>query len=276
MLTSHIHGLNVIEPGHLDSGSQNLLLGPFPDLSLWTHLPFESEDGPVSAVTNDSGLGQLIEEDEEGGNDVGIEAAAIHNGHINVVAGMAVNDEYLSQGQLPPPSLDIDSLISSFGINPLVLAGQSQPAQQVAPVLLAVNVAAEPLPSIVPQPMDVRLPHPQPTESTIPSAKRQRSRKLSVGESSQSMHMPTPLTTTEDKRRRNTAASARFRLKKKEREIALDKQTKELEARVDELEKQCERLRRENGWWKGLVVGVTGGAQNSSTGLQPHREEILC
>ncbi|KAJ3889649.1 hypothetical protein GG344DRAFT_78603 [Lentinula edodes] len=254
MLTSHIHGLNVIEPGHLDSSSQNLLSGPSPDLSF--------------------GLGQLTEEDEKGGNNVGIEAAAIHNGHFNVVAGMAVNNEYLSQGQLSPPSLDIDSLISSIGINPLVLAEQSQPAQRVAPVLLAMNVAKL-LPPIVPQPKDVRLPHPQSTEGTIPSAKRQRSRKLSVGESSQSMYMPTPLTTAEDKRQRNTAASARFRLKKKESEIALDKQTKELEARVNELEKQCEGLRRENGWLKGLVVGVTGGAQNSSTGLQPHREEIL-
>ncbi|KAJ3902220.1 hypothetical protein F5879DRAFT_805810 [Lentinula edodes] len=272
MLNSHIHGLNVIEPGHLDSGSQNLLSGPFPDLSLWTHLLFESEDGPVSALTNDSGLGQLTEEDEDGVNHAGIEVA---DGHINVVAGMAVNNEYLSQGQLPPLSLDIDSLPSSFGINPLVLAGQSQPAEQVAPVLLAINVA-KPLPPIVPQPMDVRLPDPQPTESIMPSAKRQRSRKLSVGESSQSMYMSTPLTTAEDKRRRNTAASARFRLKKKEREIALDKQTKELEARVNELEKQCEGLRQENGWLKGLVVGVTGGAQKSSTGLQPRREEILC
>ncbi|KAJ3933627.1 MAG: hypothetical protein NXY57DRAFT_789244 [Lentinula lateritia] len=272
MLTSHIYGLNVIEPGHLDSSSQNLLSGPFPDLSLWTHLPFEIEDGPVSAVTNDSGLGQLTEEDEKGGNDV---AAAIHNGHINVVAGMAVNNEYLSQGQPSPPSLDIDSLISSIGINPLVLTEQSQPAQRaIAPVLLAMNVAKL-LPPIVPQPKDVRLPHPQSTKSTIPLAKRQRSRKLSVGESSQSMYMPTPLTTAEDKRQRNTAASARFRLKKKEREIALDKQTKELEARVNELEKRCEGLRRENGWLKGLVVGVTGGVQNSSTGLQPHREEIL-
>jgi hypothetical protein len=27
---------------------------------------------------------------------------------------------------------------------------------------------------------------------------------------------------------------------------------------VGELEKECEALRRENGWLKGLVVGVTG------------------
>ncbi|EIW85184.1 hypothetical protein CONPUDRAFT_135004 [Coniophora puteana RWD-64-598 SS2] len=63
---------------------------------------------------------------------------------------------------------------------------------------------------------------------------------------------------TEDKRRRNTAASARFRLKKKEREVALERRAKELEERVAELERECEGLRRENGWLKGLVVGVTG------------------
>ncbi|KIK69264.1 hypothetical protein GYMLUDRAFT_129382, partial [Collybiopsis luxurians FD-317 M1] len=58
----------------------------------------------------------------------------------------------------------------------------------------------------------------------------------------------------EDKRRRNTAASARFRLKKKEREIAMENKAKELEQRVNELERECEGLRRENGWLKGLVV----------------------
>lgn len=68
----------------------------------------------------------------------------------------------------------------------------------------------------------------------------------------------TPISATEDKRRRNTAASARFRLKKKEREQAMERRAKDLEGRVGELERECEALRRENGWLKGLVVGVTG------------------
>jgi hypothetical protein len=38
----------------------------------------------------------------------------------------------------------------------------------------------------------------------------------------------------------------------------LEKKSKELETRVTELERECEGLRRENGWLKGLVVGVTG------------------
>jgi hypothetical protein len=74
----------------------------------------------------------------------------------------------------------------------------------------------------------------------------------------------TPLFAAEDKRRRNTAASARFRLKKKEREAALESKAKELETKVVELERECEGLRRENGWLKGLVVGVTGAAQTPS------------
>ncbi|KAF8264801.1 hypothetical protein EI94DRAFT_1737615 [Lactarius quietus] len=92
----------------------------------------------------------------------------------------------------------------------------------------------------------------------------------------------TPLTPAEDKRRRNTAASARFRLKKKEREAALEKKSKELEMRVMELERECEGLRRENGWLKGLVVGVTGvgTAQQqqpqaaASAGVKRPREDV--
>lgn len=68
-----------------------------------------------------------------------------------------------------------------------------------------------------------------------------------------------PMTPGEDKRRRNTAASARFRAKKKEREHAMESRCKNLESKVGDLERECEALRRENGWLKGLVVGVTGG-----------------
>ena len=77
-----------------------------------------------------------------------------------------------------------------------------------------------------------------------------------------------PLTAAEEKRRRNTAASARFRLKKKEREAALEGKTKELETKVRELERECEGLRRENGWLRGLVVGVTGAAAQGSNPSQ--------
>ncbi|KAF9527323.1 hypothetical protein CPB83DRAFT_400946 [Crepidotus variabilis] len=107
-------------------------------------------------------------------------------------------------------------------------------------------------------------------------AKRSRTRKTSIttvdspderssttsppSAESSSANLTTPLSASEDKRRRNTAASARFRLKKKEREAALEGKAKELETKVLELERECEGLRRENGWLKGLVVGVTGVA----------------
>lgn len=69
----------------------------------------------------------------------------------------------------------------------------------------------------------------------------------------------TPVTAAEDKRRRNTAASARFRAKKKEREVAMERKARDLDDRVLELERECESLRKENGWLKGLVVGATTG-----------------
>jgi hypothetical protein len=67
-------------------------------------------------------------------------------------------------------------------------------------------------------------------------------------------------------------------MKKKEREAALEKKSKELEMRVTELERECEGLRRENGWLKGLVVGVTGvGASQQATsataGVKRPRED---
>lgn len=48
----------------------------------------------------------------------------------------------------------------------------------------------------------------------------------------------------------------------------MESKSKELEMRVTELERECEGLRRENGWLKGLVVGVTG-AGASATQQQP-------
>ncbi|TKA83481.1 hypothetical protein B0A55_00549 [Friedmanniomyces simplex] len=58
----------------------------------------------------------------------------------------------------------------------------------------------------------------------------------------------------EDKRRRNTAASARFRVKKKQREMALERQTKEMGDRVSALEGRVRELEMENLWLRGLVV----------------------
>jgi hypothetical protein len=78
----------------------------------------------------------------------------------------------------------------------------------------------------------------------------------------------TPLTAAEDKRRRNTAASARFRAKKKEREAVMERTARDLEERMLELERECESLRKENGWLKGLVVGATTGDGVDLSGLE--------
>jgi TolA-binding protein len=72
----------------------------------------------------------------------------------------------------------------------------------------------------------------------------------------------------EDKRRRNTAASARFRIKKKQREQALEKQTKEMTDKVQQLEGKVQQLEMENKWLKGLITEKSDGK-----GLEPLNRE---
>jgi len=173
------------------------------------------------------------------------------------------------------PGLDFGQLLAGFGLENFV-PPQSQAANpSVAAPSLAqlLSLYANQTPnfpsqtlagqSVIPSPLDQS--QSKDTEPQVPSSKRARTRKSSIAQSDTSEIISqldaTPLNATEDKRRRNTAASARFRLKKKEREQALEKKAKEMEVRVTELERECEGLRRENGWLKGLVVGVTGAQQ---------------
>lgn len=58
----------------------------------------------------------------------------------------------------------------------------------------------------------------------------------------------------EDKRRRNTLASARFRAKKKMREQAMEKDHKEMTAKMEKMENRIKELELENKWLRGLVV----------------------
>jgi len=58
----------------------------------------------------------------------------------------------------------------------------------------------------------------------------------------------------EDKRRRNTLASARFRQKKKMREQALEKDHKDMSAKIEKMENRIKELELENKWLRGLVV----------------------
>jgi hypothetical protein len=48
----------------------------------------------------------------------------------------------------------------------------------------------------------------------------------------------------------------------------MERKAKDLEERVIELERECESLRKENGWLKGLVVGATTGDGVHLTGLE--------
>ncbi len=47
---------------------------------------------------------------------------------------------------------------------------------------------------------------------------------------------------------------ARFRLKKKQKNVNLEHTISDLTGRAEELEKQAEDLRRENGWLKEIVI----------------------
>ncbi|CCL99054.1 uncharacterized protein FIBRA_01065 [Fibroporia radiculosa] len=168
----------------------------------------------------------------------------------------------------PPPNASV------MPRPPTSVSGQPQQQRLVPPPLQ--QSQQQPQPQSQPQPPQQKQQQ-QPQQQTTPAPASKRARtagraSFSSVASPESVEAEekesgTPMTASEDKRRRNTAASARFRLKKKEREAALERKAKELEVRVSELEKECEALRRENGWLKGLVVGVTGvGAVQQQVG----------
>jgi hypothetical protein len=296
MVPSHLQGLNIVHPAQphnpLVSDSQDLLSAPpFPDLTaqldLWTNLSFESDE-PL--VRNDAEkyfsskrFSSGVDEDEEEDID-SREGAATHEGHENVVTGTTVNNGGGGISTHAPPGLnfDLNHFLAGFGIDPYNVP-PPQPAG--APSLVQLLSLNSQVPAAYPpaaRGVSSAATTQQQDALSFPPAKRARSRKASVS-TVESPDTPydtsfpdsepnttTPVTPAEDKRRRNTAASARFRMKKKEREAALEKKAKELEVRVNELERECEGLRRENGWLKGLVVGVTG-AQPPSSGSTKKR-----
>jgi hypothetical protein len=223
------------------------------------------------------------------------EGAAAHEGHENVVTGttLPAANNVFGAGAHAPPGMDFDlnHFLAVFGIDPYALpnfpppaAGASSLAPSIAQLLSLNSQVAAAFPPAVPNVVSAANTQQQ-DALALPPAKRVRSRKASVStvdspETPDDSSFPdtepnttTPVTPAEDKRRRNTAASARFRMKKKEREAALEKKAKELEVRVNELERECEGLRRENGWLKGLVVGVTG-AQPPTSGSGKKRSRV--
>ncbi|KAF8629147.1 hypothetical protein AX17_005733 [Amanita inopinata Kibby_2008] len=270
-------------------------------LDLWTNLAFDSDESPINSRTDGDNRGRKsLDDDDDDPPSPTLAAgeAAIHDGHINVVTGTSLGTNQPSsipiaqnaQQQHQHQPLDLSTFLAGFGIDPFAVPQQQQHQQSAAAIgpSLAQLLALQPpnfalphqlahtaLPTPVhqqQQPLTVTETtaqgdnHASDAEEGYPPVKRPRTRKTSeqlatasadgtlTGEQTASL-------AAEDKRRRNTAASARFRLKKKEREAALEGKAKELELRVSELERECEGLRRENGWLKGLVVGVTGAAQ---------------
>ncbi|KAI0088163.1 hypothetical protein BDY19DRAFT_952510 [Irpex rosettiformis] len=236
--------------------------------------------------------------------------------HENVVTGTIVppptpvQQQHQSSGVPQLNAFDIGSLLASFGMDPFHVNNSLQMPPPPAP-----NAASAAVPSLAQllsyhagqnlSPLSISnsssdSQSPSSTTQTSsasassttshPAPKRARtSRSMSVEQNDVSepaspeaeKYGNSPMNAAEDKRRRNTAASARFRLKKKEREAALEKKAKELEVRVSELEKECEALRRENGWLKGLVVGVTGAGavqqqqQQTGGGVKRGREDEI-
>ncbi|KAF9793196.1 hypothetical protein BJ322DRAFT_1033269 [Thelephora terrestris] len=296
MPPSNVQGLNEIDTttnSKSYSDSRDLL--NFPDysgfnaqLDLWTTISFESDDHLLrkgDSSRSGDGKSPSVEGDDDETSSKEGDILYPSDAHENVVTGIPLPTQNTTPTSGPRQihqPLDLASLLTSFGVNPLGIQLQQQLQQQLqvqpptpaGPAIPANMPALAQLLSLpIPTSLQAQTPIPASPASDVQGQLNKQSsppKRIKVAKSSTdtvaspndtpSEYDSTPLNPTEDKRRRNTAASARFRLKKKEREAALEKRAKELETKVSELEKECEGLRRENGWLKGLVVGVTGVA----------------
>ncbi|KAG2157112.1 hypothetical protein DEU56DRAFT_763146 [Suillus clintonianus] len=265
----NLQGLNLVHSASATPHNDDSLASPpFPDFSahldLWTNLAFETDE----PIAHNKGKRKAVDDSEEdAGSPLGLPT---HDSHENVVHPPSTT--IIPHSDAHAQQFDLNALLAGFGIDPFSLPqsvpapAENVPAAPSLAQLLALHTAQGGTYAVPPPPPVV---HAQPASQS--ANKRARTSKNSTPTEAfdpSSPSSPTaedtpgdstnPLSAAEDKRRRNTAASARFRLKKKEREAALERRAKELEERVTELERECEGLRRENGWLKGLVVGVTG------------------
>ena len=294
MASSSLQGLNMVHPAkphNSVSDSQDLLsTPPYPDLAtqldIWTNLSFESDEPFIhnngGKYPNRKKLRPKIYDDEE--EDLNPREGVAAHGE-NVVTGTTVNSDGNTNVHVPQaPDFDLNQFLAGIGIDPFSVPN-SKPSLASAVGSLAQLLPLRSqltCPTFMPSPLTtIPAPRAQQHGPSLPPAKRARSRKMSVLTveapdtpygSSSSPNTTTPATAIEDKRKRNTAASACFRMKKKEWEAALEKKAEELVVLVNELEKECEDLRRENEWLKGLVVGVTG-VQPTSTGKKWSRDK---
>jgi hypothetical protein len=256
MTPKTLQGLNlVVQPTTTETSDESDILlskNHFSDLTaqldLWTNLAFESDDplkSPPSSEPNPISP-------------------------VDFLAGFGIDS-------FPAPDVQSPALINSSLAQLLAL--------HPFPTTPFTSVGGPNSVPLQPPPPSPQQQQQQQTDNAFqPQNKRPRTRKSSSSSTidepgdSTTTNANTALSIAEDKRRRNTAASARFRLKKKEREAALETRAKELEMKVNELERECEGLRRENGWLKGLVVGVTGASANANaaaatTGVKRPRDD---
>ncbi|PAV18451.1 regulatory cys-3 [Pyrrhoderma noxium] len=294
MAPSPLHGLNLVQTADSPASDQDLLGGAhnFPP-EYAAQLDFWSSDTPEDFKDDK-------DEEQDEADSFAPEGPASLDSHVNAVqplaipanasqqqqqvdlntllAGFGIDPFLVPQLQGPTPAAQLHFPPPQYQQH--LQGNQSAHAQASLAHLLAQYPFAQPpflpTPTAI-TPTDLNNNAPEPTVSTT---KKTRARKSSTASPSTSTSLTSPasvdaekkddtstedsgpsLSPAEDKRRRNTAASARFRLKKKEREAALERRAAELSLRVGALERECEALRRENGWLKGLVVGVTGAQQ---------------
>lgn len=293
---SHLQGLNTFQtagPGSFGAGGEGFSDADLAEtLALWTNVEFSFDDGGVGLG---SGL-KLVEEDER----LAREAAAVGHPHWESTANTAALapapgtlQEQTQQQQLEhalqqPAVGQAQDALDPFGFNATFFALPS--AVNLAPVANGAPApsAAAPTPASVTSKAALTLetfdfsalpgyPGAASVNEVLATAPVSAGlkRKLSVSASARpspgsfedesgSHKSPSALSAEEDKRRRNTEASARFRAKKKEREAALEKSSRELQARTAALEKEVETLRRENTWLKGLVIAGEGAKTASA------------
>lgn len=297
MSPSNLQGLNIVQPvqpsdSYLTESHdpQDLLnLSHFPELSaqlgLWTNLAFESDEPLLNLNNNDKNSGgdeatrstHSAEDDEDDDPNDGQPAQADNHDNVVVADPVSPRPTQPRTASQSVGAFDIGSILAGFGIDPFMVP--SVQSTSTAPSL-AQLLSLHPQTAYPPPPASASAEQ----STQPPAAKRARVRSTSLGTNDSASEIAVtpvignPLSPAEDKRRRNTAASARFRLKKKEREAALERKSKELETRVTELERECEGLRRENGWLKGLVVGVTGAGatpqHQTATASKRTREDV--
>ncbi|KAL5528735.1 hypothetical protein ACEPAF_7872 [Sanghuangporus sanghuang] len=275
-------------------------------LDLWSNLTFQTDESPIDRTVarkprdDDQASPSLVGDDDKDDDVTDAEGPAPLEAHVNPVNPTPVSNPQQSvvppHGQVP---YDMGSFLAGFGIDPYLLPQITpqppvpvpQQAATLAQLLATYPLAAAPfvphaaqLSGIAPAALS-NTAQSSPTSSQPASEPSTHSKRTSRPRKASSPSSPTngengespesgsvvvqTMAAAEDKRRRNTAASARFRLKKKEREAALERRAQELEARVNTLERECEGLRRENGWLKGLVVGVTGASQGAQVVPSP-------